>query len=190
MNQPETNGKAFLGMITYIKGKGGASLLDQIIGATDPATRQVFAQKIMVSDWHPYPTFISLLTAMHAKLGPSDPNFYRTVGMSSGRTDLGAIFAIYKRLASFEKLIRSCTSVWASYYKNAGSMVATEWKPERTVVQIVNFPQMARLHCQLMEGWMVATMEEIGARIIKWDEVKCMSRGDACHEFVCSWHKR
>lgn len=189
MNQPEANGKAFLGMITYIKSKWGRGLLDEIISTTDPATQQVFSKKIIVADWHPYPTFVSLLNAMQARLGPSDANFFRTVGMVSGRTDLGAIFAIYKRLASFERLIRSCSSVWASYYRNAGSMVATEWKPERTILQISNFPQMSPLHCRMMEGWMIATMEEIGARILKWEETKCMSRGGSCHEFICSWQK-
>ncbi len=190
MSQPEANGKAFLGMIKYIKGKGGPALLDKVLSSVEPTTQKIFAQKIMVSDWQPYANFASFLTSMQATMGNGDPNFFRSVGMVAGRADLGAIFAIYKRLASFEKLIRSCTSVWSSYYRNAGSMVATEWKPERTIVQISNFPQMSPLHCRLMEGWMAATMEEIGARLLKYEESKCMSKGGPCHEFLYVWQKR
>jgi len=190
MSQPEANGKAFLGMIKYIKTKGGPALLDQILSAADPAAREIFTQKIMVSDWHPYAVFTSFLSTVQARMSNGDPNFFRSVGMVAGRSDLGTIFAIYKRLASQEKLIRSCTTVWSSYYRNAGSMVATEWKPERTIVQISNFPQMSPLHCRLMEGWMAATMEEIGARLLKYEEIKCMSKGASCHEFLYVWQKR
>lgn len=190
MNQPEANGKAFLGLIRYIKQKAGQEYLDQILSAAEPATRQVFSKKIMVSDWYPYSTFVSFLATMQSRISNGDPNFFRVVGSIGGRSDMGAIFAIYKRLASFEKLIRSCPSVWSNYYRNAGSMIATEWKPERTVLQICNFPQMSPLHCRLMEGWMVATMEEIGARVLKYEESKCMSKGGPCHEFICSWQKR
>jgi hypothetical protein len=190
LNQPEANGKAFLGLIKYIKLNGRLEYLDQILRATEPATRQVFSKKIMVSDWYPYSTFINFLATMQSKMSNGDPNFFRLVGSIGGRADMGAIFSIFKRLASFEKLFRSCNSIWSSYYRNAGSMIPTEWKPERTVVQIINFPQMSPLHCRLMEGWFVATLEEIGVRLLRWEESKCMSKGDPCHEFACSWQKR
>jgi hypothetical protein len=130
------------------------------------------------------------LEAIQKKMSNGDPLFFRRVGMNSGRLDLGSIFHIYKTVASTERLIRSCSIIWSSYYRNAGVMKAISWTPDNTVLQISDFPQMSSLHCLLMEGWMAVVMEEIGIKVVSYKETKCMSKGDSCHEFVYVWKKK
>jgi hypothetical protein len=81
--------------------------------------------------------------------------------------------------------------VWSSYYKNAGTMTAIEWEPNATRLRIENFPEMDRAHCELMEGWMIATMDQIGV-VVRSDarEIACQRDGAPYHKFTCTWYKR
>ena len=47
---------------------------------------------------------------------------------------------------------------------------------------------MDPVHCKLMEGWMIAAMDFVGARVLPGAcERQCASRGGAYHEFWCRW---
>ena len=41
----------------------------------------------------------------------------------------------------------------------------------------------------LMEGWMIATMNTLGVDVIDPRESMCTSRGGTAHEFACRWKK-
>jgi hypothetical protein len=43
-------------------------------------------------------------------------------------------------------------------------------------------------HCRLMEGWMIAAMDVIGAKVLPGArETACMAGGGPYHEFSCQW---
>lgn len=184
----EVSGKAFLGVIRYVKDKGGPEALPRIVEACDDATRAVFAKPIGVMSWYPYQTFATFLRVVDRQLGAGNTLLCRDIGTSAGARDLGTVFKIYRALASAEKLIRACTKVWPSYYRNAGRMEAVTWEPTNTTLRIYDFPEMDPRHCRLMEGWMISTMAQIGCKVHgDGMEVKCMSRGAEYHEFHCTW---
>jgi hypothetical protein len=187
---PEVSGAAFLGLIRHVKDAngGGAPALDAIVRAAGPGTQAVFAQPIRLMSWFPYSAYTSFLVGIDRTLGRGDLSYCRTLGEFAGSRDLGTVFRIYKALSSAERLIRSCTKVWATYHRNAGTMEAISWRPEETVLRITGFPGMHRGHCRLMEGWMISTMENIGCRVLPGArEIACASKGAAYHEFACRW---
>jgi hypothetical protein len=186
----EVSGKAFLGIIGQLKHRGGQPLLDKVIKLAGPPLAEVMRERVLVTRWYPYAAYTGLLVAMDALLGKGDLAYCKEIGRIAGERDLGTIFRVYAALASAERLIRACTKVWTSYYRNAGHMEAVHWAPERTVLRIIDFPAMHPGHCRLMEGWMISTMAQIGCLVQNGREARCCSRGDDHHEFACSWQKR
>jgi hypothetical protein len=189
--EPLTSGKAFLGLIRYVKDQRGLPWLSDVIAGAPAPTRQVFQDPIRIMNWYPYRAYTGFLRALDRALGTGDGKVCRDLGAAAGKRDLGTVFRVYVALASAERLIRSCAKVWASYYRNAGRMEAIAWESTRTTLRIYDFPAMDTHHCRLMEGWMIATMDTIGFRVNEdAEEARCPSRGDPYHEFRCTWTKR
>jgi len=185
---PQASGRAFLGLIRYVKEHHGADEVRRVAEAAPVETRAALAEPIAIDSWYPYAAYVGLLRALDRALGQGDGAYCRLLGSVAGQRDAGTIFRVYIAVASAERLIRSCERIWPTYYRNAGRMVATAWSPDDTVLRIDDFPSMDPLHCRLMEGWMIATMDSIGYRVNDdARESRCPSRGDAYHEFRCSW---
>ncbi|MBL8951808.1 MAG: hypothetical protein JNK82_13585 [Myxococcaceae bacterium] len=190
MPQPEVSGRAFLGIIAHVREARGPNSIDGLMASTPEVTRAVFKSRILHGTWYPYAAYAGFLSALEAKFGHGDPAYCRHLGASSGVRDINTVFKIYLAIASTERLIRGCSRVWPSYYRNAGTMEAIRWAPDDTLLRIDSFPEMTAQHCRLMEGWMTATMNALGAEVIDGRESACPSRGDAAHEFSCTWKKR
>jgi hypothetical protein len=187
---PTVSGRAFLGLISSIKQHGSGDLLDVIVRDAGDETAAVFAQPIPKLSWQSYASFVAFLKAADRILGKGDLAMARTLGAEAGKRDLGTVLRVYVALSSAERLIRSCSSVWAGYYRNAGRMEAIRWEPEDTVLRIYDFPAMAPVHCRLMEGWMISTMETLGFSVSDGArERSCPTRGGEFHEFSCKWRR-
>jgi hypothetical protein len=185
------SGRALLGLLAFAKGRGGKAAIDEIVGKLGAPASAVFAERIQPLGYYPYATYIELLYALKLRYGAPNEAFFRRLGATAGDRDLGTMFKIYVALASPERLIRSCSRVWSSYYRDAGTMTAIAWEPNDTRLRIEGFPSMDPAHCELMEGWMIATMARIGV-IVNDDarETACTSRGAPHHEFACTWRAR
>ncbi len=187
----EANGRAFLGLIRYVKDQHGQAALDAAVASGGLALRPIFSQPIRIMRWYPYDGFIAFLQALQRSVGQGDPRFYRALGAFAGERDLGTVFRIYRALASPERLIRACEKVWPSYYRGAGRMEALRWTAEDTTLRIVEFPSMHPAHCRLMEGWMLSTMKQIGVAVDEGAaEVECAGKGGRWHEFHCTWKRK
>lgn len=186
----EVSGKAFLGLIRSLKSeRGDDAVFSAIEGAGDVA-RDTFAAPIRIMRWYPYPAYAAFLRSLEHQGGRGDGSSCRRFGEIAGARDLSTIFRVFSLLASPERLIRACDHIWPSYYRGAGRMEAVATAPEQTVLRIYDFPEMEPLHCRLMEGWMIATMRQIGARVNDAGrETRCPSRGGPYHEFTCSWRR-
>lgn len=185
------SGKAFLGLIRHIREAEGADAVARVVEKADnPYVRTVFAETIRPLSWYHYSAFASFLQSCADTLGNGDVTYCRTLGRGAGKRDLNSVFKLILRLRDPERLITACSRVWDSYYREAGHMQAVETRPQHTVLRIYDFKKMHPAHCQLMIGWMIEAMLLIGCKVHDdAHEAKCMCRGDAYHEFVCSWSK-
>lgn len=184
-------GMAFLGTAHYIKHNFGEDMLTRIVADAGAATQKTFAKKIDGLGLHPYDSFIGLLRSVDRHLGKGDLSYCKTLGELAARQDLQTIFKGYAVRPSPEDMIRACTPIWGMYTEGSGYMVAVHTRPENTVLRIHDFPDMDPAHCRLMEGWMIAAMDFIGAGVMPGAcERQCMSRGDSFHEFWCRWELR
>jgi hypothetical protein len=184
----EASGRAFLGVISYLKVRFGPDSLARVLSTADPVTRRAFDAPFVARKWYAYQAYGGFLRAIETTYGKGDGKLAKALGVAAGERDLGSIFKLYAMMASAERLIRSCEKIWPVYYRNAGKMEAIAWDPARTVVRISDFKHMEPFHCRLMEGWMISTMAQIGCRVSdEGHESECMSTGGAHHEFVCTW---
>ena len=121
----QVNGRAFLGILKYIKSTRGPQAVESIIAAGNDPCRATFAQPIRMMGWYPYPAFVGFLHGLERTFGKAgQPSFCRELGDAAGARDLGTIFRVYRTLSSPERLIRACDKVWLSYYRHAGRMEA------------------------------------------------------------------
>lgn len=187
---PEVSGRAFLGLINQVRDAHGPGALIELKPLLPQATAQVFASRITHAHWYSYAGYVGFLRAITIRYGKGRPEYCRELGSGSGVRDINTVFKIYLAIASTERLIRSCTKVWASSCRDAGTMEAIRWAPEDTMLRISDFPTMAPEHCLLMEGWMVATMNALGCDVLEPRESMCAARGGTAHEFTCKWKKR
>lgn len=189
--EAQIRGRAILGLIRFIKDEFGADSLQQMIRNGGPEVNEMFSSRIRSTGWYPYKAYTDFLCAIANHVHSGDAEFFKKVGLKTGTVDMNTIFRVYVTLASSERLIRSCTKIWESTYNNAGFMEAVAWNPDNTVLRICNFPQMHPYHCNLLVGWMIATMDSIGLKVDPGSrETKCTSKGDEYHEFVATWQKK
>lgn len=191
VKQSEARGRAFLGPLRHVKEAFGRDAIDALTKDTSPLLADVLARRLRQGAWYPYPAYVELLRRIDRLHGDGDLGYCRTLGEWAGRQDLGSMFRIYAALADAERLIRSSSLVWPQYYRHCGSMSAIATSPSDTRLRITGFSAMDPAHCRLMEGWMIATMEQIGCRVQPGGrETACTSRGDPHHEFRCAWTRR
>ena len=182
------SGRAFLGIIRHLRETGGSARVARVIDLAD--AREVFSERISKLGWYPYATFTKFLGATEKVLPKTERGASFDLGTVAGKQDLGTVLRIYAAIASPERLIKSCKLVWPGYYKNAGRMEAVEWAPESTVLRIYDFPEMHPLHCRLMEGWMISTMQTLGFSVGgDARQTKFMGDGAPYHEFRCTWQR-
>jgi hypothetical protein len=184
-------GMAFLGAARFVKHTYGEATLAKIIESAPPPTRKTFAARINGLSLEPYGSWVGLLHTVDRHLGNGDLQFCRTLGDLAARYDLQTIFQGYAIRPLPEEMIRACTPIWGMYTDGAGTMVAIDTRPERTVLRISGFPEMDPAHCRLMEGWMIAAMDVVGARILPGArETECESLRGRYHEFTCQWQPK
>ncbi len=151
---------------------------------------EVFGEPVRALGWYPYAAYCNLLAAADRIAGKGTGSYCRDLGAAAGQRDVSTVLRIYVVLSSPERLIRACSKVWPSYYANAGRMDALTWAPHDTTLRISDFREMHPLHCRLMEGWMISTMDMIGLSADDLHECECASTGGKHHEFVCTWRKK
>jgi hypothetical protein len=180
---------AFLGASHYIRHNFGEELLSRIVSDAGPATQKTFS-KNRRPGLQPYERSSACCAASTA-ISAGDLRVLQALGDLAARQDLQTIFKGYAVRPSPEDMIRACTPIWGMYTEGAGHMLAVHARPDNTVLRIHDFPDMDPAHCRLMEGWMIAAMDFIGARVLPGAcERQCMSRGDSFHEFWCRWEIR
>jgi hypothetical protein len=173
---------AFLGAARFVKHTYGEAALQKIVDGAHPSTRETFSRRIDGLSLQPYVSFIGLLESADRELGVGDLAFCRRLGDLAARHDLRTIFQGYAIRPSPEEMIRACTPIWGMYTDGAGTMTAIDHRPERTILRINGFPEMAPAHCRLMEGWMIAAMDLVGARVLPGArETECHQTGGECH---------
>ena len=187
----QIRGMAFLGAARHVKHLHGLEMLARVVRDAGPEAGAAFSAPINGLALYPYAALAGLLRSVDKHLGKGDLEYCKVIGDLSARHDLETIFKVYAVRPSAESMIQACTPIWGMYTEGAGTMEAVEFAPDNTILRITGFPEMDPAHCRLMEGWMIAAMDVVGAEVLPGAcERECNSRGGSCHEFWCRWRPK
>src|SRR5687768_14692339 len=99
----EVSGRAFLGIVKYIKSTRGTAALAAVVAAANAETRTAFERPIRVMTWYPYSAFVGFLHGIDHVLGRAGQHsFCRELGDVAGVRDLGTVLRVYRTLSSPE----------------------------------------------------------------------------------------
>jgi len=186
----EVTGAAFLGFIKHVRDSKSPDFLNLVIQDSGAVTGAVLTQRVITVGWYPYQAYTDFIKSLDRNMGRGDLEFCRQLGEIAAKRDLETIYDMYMEERNPERLIRDCGLIWKSYYRDAGRMETIAWEPDDTVLRIIDFPEMDRAHCRLMEGWMTEAIRGMGVKIVnEMREHVCMSRGAPYHEFKITWTK-
>lgn len=181
-------GIGFIGVFKFIKLQpDSAELLEKVLSSLSPESEKICRKKFIAVREYPYQVFVDLLRTFDRVLGVGDLSLCRDVGEFAADLDYKFFFGDQPGKLKPEDLFRDSGVYWKSYYVNSGEMVALETAPARSIVRIIDFPQMDPAHCRLIEGWIAKSMANAGAVLLEYGETLCTSRGDPYHEYMGVW---
>lgn len=179
---------ALVGILKELRARFGPDVVQVELAGWGPHIAEICSGRVGRTEWYPYEAMVELLRGCERTFGDGTGQLCVEVGHAAARRDMSGAFSVLRLLGSPQHLIGSCSRVWGRYYRDAGRMEAVATEPERTVLRIVDFPDMAPEHCRMMEGWMISAMATLGAKVLPGGrETMCPSRGGEYHEFTCQW---
>ena len=162
---------------------GGIDRLMQGVAPTIVET--CFATNIIHGSWYSYEAFAALLEAYSKAPGFSGPDAFVNLGKRLAERDLTSLLKVYAMVASPVRLADVPQKVWTQRFRNAGSG-STEKGESSFRFTITGFPDIHRLHCELLTGYGLDT----GLRKSKSFATvhdRCVHKGDAACSFLSSW---
>lgn len=181
---------ALRGLLKYIKEKAGEEVRKKIIDSLTE-DRDIYSKSIS-SGWYPYSAFVRLIEAIDRELGNGDLSLCKEMGKWAVERDISGIgmYNIYTQ-DDFKTTMVFKTApnvMWKGYYSE-GKMETTQLpetmgEPNSLILKVIDFPEMKKAHCSLLEGWVGGAYTVVSGKNATVRQTKCITRGDEYCEFV------
>jgi hypothetical protein len=190
-NKPYVKGAALVGFIKFIKDRpDGDSKLEEVISKLPEKSRELCESRIISVGDYPYTLFVDLIVTIDKVLGNGDYSVCEELGHFAGARDIEMFKKMFNKDPDPQDLFRAGDIMWRSYQQNSGKWDIVDDSPDLTIIRILEFPEMAQPHCQLIVAWMEQAMIEAGGNWLgKLKQTKNMNLGDEYHEFQGKWQK-
>lgn len=173
----QVKGIAILGLVKFTKKRLKGTHIDEFLRLLDDdADRQIFQRKILATEWYPYRTFINLLTLIDKQFGRGDLSFAREQGRMSADADLTGVLKAFLRIGPTRFSVRRAMNVWGSYY-DAGRIDIHETGGKAWQMRVTEFPEVKKIHCKNIEGWLERYLELCGEKGVRVRETQCRTEG-------------
>jgi hypothetical protein len=182
----QIKGTALRGLLRHIKESGFPGGIPAAIAGLPPATREIFATRILASGWYPYAAYANLLTVIAPPAGPQRAPFLVELGRGLARRDAGTTFKIVAMFASAETMLERSALFWTRHC-DTGSFTTVEMKKGSCGGLLSGFPDIDPLHCALVAGWIEGMAVAAGAKAATVDKTRCTHRGDPHCEYRVGW---
>ncbi len=188
MAQVQAN--AFRGVLKYIKEKAGEEARKKIIDSLS-RDRDIYSKSIS-SGLYSYSAYIRLIEAIDREIGNGDLSLCKEMGKWAANRDISraGMYKVYTEDAfKTTMVLKTAPNVmWKGYYDEGKLKTAvlpeTMEEPDSLVLRVIDFPEMKRAHCILLEGWIEGAYAIITGKDTMIRQTKCITRGDEYCEFV------
>lgn len=182
----QIKGTAVRGLLRHVKESGHRGGIPAILADLPPSTKSVFEQRILSGSWYPYAAYADLLPILEQRLGQGRRDWLTSLGQWLARQDAGTTFKIVSRFASVETMLQRGGLFW-SRHCDTGRYETLEIRKGSAVGALLDFPDIHRLHCGLLAGWIEGMTIAAGARTVEVRKTQCVHRGDPCCEYRGGW---
>lgn len=131
MTEAATKGAGFNSTIATIKAMIGAPAFAKYVESLVPATRALVETPPLAVTWLPIQHWMEMMDNAHRVAFAGDVNLVKTLGQRSVTDDLNRLYRFAIRLATPVFVVERTASLWQSYTRNNGRVVAT-FADERT----------------------------------------------------------
>jgi hypothetical protein len=181
-------GSAIAARLRYVRETHGEAASAMLLGALEPAHRQLVDDNILPSAWVPYTLFVDLNVTADRLFGVSDLQLCYAMGRYSAEVNLPTLYKLFYKLGSPLFIFDKAASVWDLHY-DSGKLVPVPEAPDAVRLKLLAFGAPHRAHCLSVLGWAVKSAELSGAEIRYAEEERCRTRGDAACEIAIRWRK-
>jgi predicted hydrocarbon binding protein len=173
--------------IAYVEKYHGKEGFERVLEALSPEARAMVGGEILVSSWYPLQATVETLVTIDRLFGKGDLSLCREMGRYTARAALaGGVQQSFVREHDPGFVIKMGPVIWRQYY-DSGEIQVEQTGEESAISRIVDFEEPHKVLCLSIQGWMEEAMEIWGGTEIQVTETKCLTRGEKCCEFVCSW---
>ncbi len=172
-------GVSVVALIKFIKSqlkKRHQNFDEFLLKLKDEKGRQVFAKRILSSDWYPYDVFTDLLTLAVDEFGGGDPMYARQMGRLTADGDLMGVYKAFLRFGPGQTVISRFPNIWTKYF-DAGKEEFLELGKGKAQLKLYDFPGIRRVTCLMIEGWTERYLELSGGKNVSVRQTECAAQG-------------
>lgn len=179
-------GTAIRGALKFVKNADGSVSIPDVIAALPDDVRPVFDQRILASEWYPYPAYAELLREIDGALGQGDLRLMPELGRFLAEQDVQGVLRIIASFSSVESLVSKGEWFW-SRYCDTGRSIVLESDAGKAIMALQDFPNVAIHHCHAITGWLGGLAERVGGKSVRSVQTRCVHRGDTRCQWEATW---
>jgi len=173
----QVKGIAILGLVKYVKKNLKDKGIEDFLGMLeDEDDRVIFQKRLLPTEWYPYKTFVNLLTLADKYFGKGDMSFAREQGRLNADADLAGVYKAFVKVGPTKFFVKRVMNIWKSYY-DSGNLELIDVGEKKWHIRFSDFPEVKRIHCRNIEGWIERFLELCGAKGVKVNESQCRTKG-------------
>jgi len=142
-------------------------------------------EKIRKMDFFPL-NQLAILLVVIKKLFNYDDEKFQEMGKFQVRGSL-LLTMLVKYLVSLNRAVKELPNLWRKHL-TVGKLTAVELNEEEKhlTMRLENY-RMHPIHCQILKGYFLASLQRIIIEKRTCEETKCIFKGDDYHEFLVKW---
>lgn len=181
-----SKGIAVTARLHYVQEKFGPEGYARLLASLPEEDRGLIEARILPHAWVPFGLFVRINVEADRLFGAGDLKLCFDMGAYGAELNLPRVFRLFYRLGTPMFIFGKAAKLWRAHY-DSGQMVTWRDPAGRVHLEIRDFEEPHRAHCQSVLGWMHKSVELSGAKVVRAEELRCRTRGDPACELAIDW---
>ncbi|MCJ7772303.1 MAG: hypothetical protein MUP22_04115 [Desulfobacterales bacterium] len=183
----EVKGSAVNSVPEFVRVKFGERF-DEWLDSLSEESKKIMKEHIIPAiSWYPIkPSIIEPTRKICELFFGNDEKGAWEAGRFSADKGLIGVYKIFVKLGSPKFIVGRAATIFSSYYKPS-SMEIADQSEKKVVLHIIEFPELERLVELRICGWIERALEISGAKTVKVELTKSLTRQDPVTEIVVEW---
>jgi hypothetical protein len=181
-----SKGIAVTARLHYVQEKFGQEGYDRLLAALPADDRALIEARILPHAWVPFGLFVRVNVEADRLFGAGDLKLCFDMGSYGAELNLPRVFRLFYRLGTPMFIFGKAAKLWRAHY-DSGEMVTSRDAAGVIHLEIRDFEEPHRAHCESVLGWMAKSVQLSGGKVLRAEEVRCRTRNDSVCELIIAW---